>query len=197
MSVLSTTSCLFCCFRAVRCHKSLTNQPPTMKIFSLHNAHRHAVYTRNDNQAPKGNRWRHSRTNYHSLMGEVKGPAPPTVLAMTRSAICLRARRPVGLLPFVNWSWMRPSSSSLNTCENKREYFFPSRVEERGHKQSVRASITRATHTHTQPELTPTPPRDVSGSTVDPSYYKSQITKDNENTSLYMCGGGDGWGVSH
>lgn len=56
----------------------------------------------------------------HSLIGEVKGPAPPMVLAMTRSAICLRARRPEGLLPFVSWSWIRPSSSSLNTCKKKK-----------------------------------------------------------------------------
>lgn len=49
------------------------------------------------------------------LIGEVRGPAPPTVLAMIRSAICRSARRPEGLWPLVSWSWIRPSSSSLNT----------------------------------------------------------------------------------
>lgn len=66
----------------------------------------------------------HSKTNTHSLMAEVRGPAPPKKLAMTRSAICLRARSPVGLLPLVSWSWIRPSSSSLNTCSKKPGFCF-------------------------------------------------------------------------
>lgn len=146
--MLSTTFCFFCCFRVVRCHKSLRIQPLTMKIFSLHNAHRQSKHAEWQSGL-KGDRWRHlyahKHTLYNSLIGDVKGPAPPKVLAMTRSAICLRARRPVGLLPFVSWSWIRPSSSSLNTCEQKRKegFFFHSGwAEEKKHKHSVKALLT-------------------------------------------------------
>lgn len=93
--------------------------------------HAGRVNTRNDNPAQREiDRDIHThthppRTHCHSLRGEARGPAPPKVLAMTRSAICLRARRPVGLLPFVIWSWIRPSNSSLNTCGQKEKTFFP------------------------------------------------------------------------
>lgn len=79
-------------------------------------------YMANDNQAAQGINIRATvRHNVHSLTGEVKGPAPPTVLAKTRSAICLRASRPVGLLPLVSWSWISPSNSSLNTCSQNKQ----------------------------------------------------------------------------
>lgn len=47
----------------------------------------------------------------HSLRGEVLKPA--TELAMKKSAICLRASRPVGLFPFRCCSLIKLSSSSL------------------------------------------------------------------------------------
>lgn len=67
--------------------------------------HTDAGYTLNDKQAERDiNGYIQTSTRGHSLMGAVKGPAPPVVLAMTRSAICLSAMRPVGLLPLVSWS---------------------------------------------------------------------------------------------
>lgn len=52
-----------------------------------------------------------SQHRVYSLRGEVLKPA--TELAMKKSAICLRASRPVGLFPFRCCSWIRLSSSSL------------------------------------------------------------------------------------
>ncbi len=54
-----------------------------------------------------------------SLRGEVLKPA--TELAMKKSAICLRASRPVGLFPFCCCSWIRLSNSSLKAWKRKRE----------------------------------------------------------------------------
>lgn len=51
----------------------------------------------------------------HLLRGEVLKPA--TVLAIKKSAICLRASRPVGLFPFRCCSWIRLSNSSLKAWE--------------------------------------------------------------------------------
>lgn len=121
---------ILCCFRVVECHRSWGIQPPTMKIFSLADARRCRIHVEWQT-GRKGHKWIHSdahtSTRGHSLMGAVKGPAPPVVLAMTRSAICLSAMRPVGLLPLVSWSWIRPSNSSLNTCKQNQIKLFYSR----------------------------------------------------------------------
>lgn len=53
----------------------------------------------------------------YSLRGEVLKPA--TELAMKKSAICLRASRPVGLFPFRCCSWIRLSNSSLKAWKEK------------------------------------------------------------------------------
>lgn len=66
------------------------------------------------------------------LRGEVLNPA--TEPATKVSAICLRASRPVGLFPFLCWSWMRLSNSSLKAwrrrgereTETKHKRMFPS-----------------------------------------------------------------------
>lgn len=53
------------------------------------------------------------------LRGEVLKPA--TELAMKKSAICLRARRPVGLFPFLCCSWIRLSNSCLKAWKRRVE----------------------------------------------------------------------------
>lgn len=114
----------------------------------------------------------HTHTRYHSLMGDVKGPAPPTVLAMTRSAICLRARRPEGLLPFVSWSWISPSSSSLNTCKQKQKW---------GHKHW---SWNRPGNSCTNNlNLISTPPVDASGSAA--CFHTPLITTVHKSPKTY------------
>lgn len=61
------------------------------------------------------------RERPHSLRGEVL--KPDTELAMKKSAICRRARRPVGLFPFSCCSWIRLSSSSLKAWEKEKTRF--------------------------------------------------------------------------
>lgn len=53
------------------------------------------------------------------LRGEVLNPA--TEPATKVSAICRRASRPVGLFPFLCWSWMRLSNSSLKAWRRRGE----------------------------------------------------------------------------
>lgn len=53
------------------------------------------------------------------LRGEVLKPA--TELAMKKSAICRRARRPVGLFPFLCCSWIRLSNSCLKAWKRRVE----------------------------------------------------------------------------
>lgn len=55
----------------------------------------------------------------YSLRGEVLKPA--TELAMKKSAICLRASRPVGLFPFRCCSRIRLSNSSLKALKREGE----------------------------------------------------------------------------
>ena len=74
---------------------------------------------RKHTQTPQVDIKAQTHTHTHVLLGELRGPAPPMVLAVMRSAMCRNASRPAGLLPLVVWSWIRPSSSSLNTYRDR------------------------------------------------------------------------------
>lgn len=97
-----------------------------------------------------GNRVYHSK---HSLRGEVLRPA--TELAMKKSAICLRASRPVGLFPLFICSWIRPSNSSLKAWSRDRERD-SARERERDtgrDRETERLNYSRFKHTNTHPHI--------------------------------------------